>query len=180
MELAAEEARLGRDRDELVARLQTVTDARAAALARLDAEARKSAADLDDEAQGTGGAAGPRGARRQAGRRGTRAVQGHLRPQADDAGRRGAQAKAIEEAVGRLEAEAARLEAERTQVDENYRAGRELISPLAEARAGSPSGPERRKPRRTSAAWPCALATAGPGELDLTPEAVDRTAAARG
>ena len=41
------------------------------------------------------------------------------------------QAKAVEETVGRLEVEATRLAAERGQVDENYRAGRELL--LAES-----------------------------------------------
>lgn len=154
-ELAAEEVRPGRDRDELAARLQTLTDVRAAALARLDAEARKSAADLEAKRKELAALRvhAAHAGKRPGGVLGLfKGIFAHKPTTPDDPD---PQANAIEEAVGRLEAEAARLAAERAHVDENYRASRELV--LAEL--------DR------------ARTAAGAGELDPTPTGVDHAAA---
>ncbi|HVK15477.1 MAG TPA: hypothetical protein VM533_00925 [Fimbriiglobus sp.] len=155
------------DRD----RLQNVTDARAAALARLDSEAQKYSADLEAK----------------------RKELAALRDQAANASRRAGgvlglfkglfthksaddlepQAKAVEEAVDRLEAEAARVAAERAQVDENYRAARELIGGEDQGRLAELEQAEGDF-RRAAAAF----VAAGVDEPAPTADAVDRAAAA--
>jgi hypothetical protein len=143
----------------LAARLRELADARAAALARLDAEGQKLAAELESKRKELAAVREPAGALRADGKKSGVFVRfkglfGH-KPSADPE----PQAKAAEEAVARLAAEAARLAAERGQVDENYRAGRDLLA-------------------RGEAGLPAALRAAGLDEPGPTPEAVERAAAA--
>lgn len=127
-EVAACEARLAalRAAVEFADRLRTLADARAAALARLDAEAQKLAAELEARRkERTAASDPPAGVRQADGKKSGvlglfKGLFAH-KPPADPG------LKAAEEAVVRLEAEAARLAAERSQVEENYRAGRELL-----------------------------------------------------
>jgi hypothetical protein len=84
--------------------------------------------------------------------------------------------KPVEEKIARQEAEAARLAAERIQVDENYRAACDLLA--NESASILPIDQERSQAEADFGRHALAFAAAGLGELDPTPEAVDRAVAA--
>ncbi len=171
-ELTAEEARLTRDQ---VGRQQTLTGSHAAALARFDEESQKLAAELEaarkelaalrDHAASAGKRAG--------GVLGLfKGIFSH-KPAADEPDRE----KAVEQTVGRLEAEVARVAVERAHVDEKYRAGRDLM-PGGEAEDRvTEVGRERARIEADFRRDALALIAAGLGQAEMTPEAVDRTAA---
>ncbi|HET6576557.1 MAG TPA: hypothetical protein VFG68_23365 [Fimbriiglobus sp.] len=141
--------------------------ARAAALVRLDAEARQCAADLEAKRKELVAVREhPALAGKRSGVFGR--VMGYFSHKSAVADDPDHQAKAIEEEVGQLEAAAARVAAERTRVDETGRAG------------GSAFEVEDREQAQAEADFlraALAFAAAGMGELNPTPEAVDRAAA---